>query len=91
MTNQAQLIQKLEAPTKRVLFLGYTSDQTKIIDDLINANCEVWHTQEKIETTCAELPLLPPPPRFPKKGVFGFIGFILLALALYSNIFRFYF
>jgi methionyl-tRNA formyltransferase len=51
MTNQAQLIQKLEAPTKRVLFLGYTSDQTKIIDDLINANCEVWHTQEKIETT----------------------------------------
>lgn len=51
MTNQAQLIQKLEAPTKRVLFLGYTSDQTKIINDLINANCEVWHTQEKIETT----------------------------------------
>lgn len=51
MTNQAQLIQKLEAPTKQVLFLGYTSDQTKIINDLINANCEVWHTQEKIETT----------------------------------------
>jgi methionyl-tRNA formyltransferase len=51
MTKQAQLIQKLDAPTKRVLFLGYTSDQTKIIDDLINANCEVWHTQEKIETT----------------------------------------
>lgn len=51
MTYQAQLIQKLEAPTKRVLFLGYTSDQTKIINDLINANCEVWHTQEKIETT----------------------------------------
>lgn len=51
MTYQAQLIQKLEAPAKRVLFLGYTSDQTKIINDLINANCEVWHTQEKIETT----------------------------------------
>lgn len=51
MTNQAQLIQKLEAPTKRVLFLGYTRDQTKIIDDLINANCEVWHTREKVETT----------------------------------------
>jgi len=51
MPNQVQLVQKLEAPTKRVLFLGYTSDQTKIIDDLINANCEVWHTQEKIETT----------------------------------------
>jgi methionyl-tRNA formyltransferase len=51
MTNQVQLIRKLEAPTKRVLFLGYTCDQTKIIDDLISANCEVWHTQEKIETT----------------------------------------
>ncbi|NBO19194.1 MAG: hypothetical protein EBV03_08240 [Proteobacteria bacterium] len=51
MANQAQLIQKLQAPTKRVLFLGYTRDQTAIIDDLINANCEVWHTQEKIETT----------------------------------------
>jgi methionyl-tRNA formyltransferase len=51
MTYQLQLIQKLEAPTKQVLFLGYARDQTKIIDYLINANCEVWHTRERIETT----------------------------------------
>jgi methionyl-tRNA formyltransferase len=51
MENQPWPIKKLEAPTRRVLFLGYTRDQTGIIDDLVNANCEVWHTQEKIETT----------------------------------------
>jgi folate-dependent phosphoribosylglycinamide formyltransferase PurN len=51
MRNQAQLIKKLITPKKRVLFLGYTSENTTIIDDLMNANCEVWHTQEKIHTT----------------------------------------
>jgi len=51
MRNQAQLIKKLITPTKRVLFLGYTSEKTTLIDALVNANCEVWHTQEKIDTT----------------------------------------
>jgi methionyl-tRNA formyltransferase len=36
---------------KRVLFLGYTREQTTLIDELIKANCEVSHTQEKIEST----------------------------------------
>jgi len=51
MTNQAQLVKKLERPIKRVLCLGYTREQTGLIDELVNTNCEVWHTQDKIETT----------------------------------------
>jgi len=49
--NQAKLINSLDQATKRVLFLGYTQEQTSLIDELVNAKCEVWHTQEKIETT----------------------------------------
>lgn len=49
--NRVKLIKKLDHATKRVLFLGYTKEQTNLIDELVNANCEVWHTQEKIETT----------------------------------------
>jgi len=49
--NQAKLVKRLDQATKRVLFLGYTQEQTSLVDELVNANCEVWHTQEKIETT----------------------------------------
>lgn len=49
--NQAMLVKRLDHPAKRVLFLGYTQEQSSLIDELVNANCEVWHTQEKIETT----------------------------------------
>jgi len=49
--NQAKLVKRLDQPIKRVLFLGYTQEQTSLVDELIHANCEVWHTQEKIETT----------------------------------------
>lgn len=51
MMNQAKLVKKLDKSSKRVLFLGYTPEQTSLVDELVNANCEVWHTQEKIETT----------------------------------------
>ena len=34
----------------RVLFLGYSENHTSIIDDLINEKCEVWHTENKIES-----------------------------------------
>ncbi len=51
MTNQAQLVKRLEHPDRRVLFLGYTREQTTLVDALVNANCEVWHTQEKIDST----------------------------------------
>lgn len=49
--NQVQLIKRLDQANKRVLFLGYTREQTSLVDELVSANCEVWHTQEKIETT----------------------------------------
>lgn len=49
--NQAQLVERLDQAAKRVLFLGYTREQTSLVDELVNANCEVWHTQEKIEST----------------------------------------
>jgi len=49
--NQAKLVKRLDQATKRVLFLGYTQEQTSLVDELVKANCEVWHTQEKIETT----------------------------------------
>lgn len=49
--NQAKLVKGLDQATKRVLFLGYTQEQTSLVDELVNANCEVWHTSEKIETT----------------------------------------
>lgn len=51
MNTQPRPINKLKDPGKRVLFLGYTREETPLIDDLINANCEVWHTQGKIDST----------------------------------------
>lgn len=45
------LIERLDNPRKKILFLGYTREQTTLIDELIQANCEVWHTQDRIEST----------------------------------------
>jgi len=33
------------------LFLGYSREQTSLVDDLVNKKCEVWHTDEKIKST----------------------------------------
>lgn len=35
----------------RILFLGYDHNQTVIIDKLVQENCEVWHSSEKIYST----------------------------------------
>ena len=51
MTKYPQLVTRLEQADKRVLFLGYTREQTTLVDELVNSNCEVWHTQEKIRST----------------------------------------
>jgi methionyl-tRNA formyltransferase len=51
MINQARLVKHLEQPEKRVLFLGFARERTTLLDELVNANCEVWHTEEKIEST----------------------------------------
>lgn len=35
----------------KVLCLGYTRHQTRIMEGLIKQGCEVWHTENKIQTT----------------------------------------
>ena len=44
-------INDIENPTKKILFLGYSQSQTKLIDALVANNCIVDHTEEKIEVT----------------------------------------
>ncbi|MFW7343411.1 formyltransferase family protein [Pollutimonas sp. H1-120] len=51
MDTEVKVIRSLDNPRKKVLFLGYTPGQTTLIDTLISSNCEVWHTQKKIEST----------------------------------------
>lgn len=51
MDTQASLVESINSPKKKVLFLGYTRNQTSLVDELVKARCEVWHTQEKIEST----------------------------------------
>lgn len=51
MDPQANIVEHLRHPRKRVLFLGYGREQTTLVDELVNANCEVWHTQGKIVST----------------------------------------
>jgi len=42
-------LNKISNPVKRVLFLGYGRHQTKVIDALIDAGCEVHHTADMID------------------------------------------
>jgi methionyl-tRNA formyltransferase len=51
MNIQISNVGQVDNPRKRILFLGYNSEQTKLIDVLISANCEVWHTEDKIDST----------------------------------------
>jgi methionyl-tRNA formyltransferase len=44
-------INDIENPTKKILFLGYSQSQTKLIDALVANNCIVDHTEEKIKAT----------------------------------------
>ena len=44
-------INDIENPTKKILFLGYSQSQTKLIDALVANNCIVDHTEDKIEVT----------------------------------------
>ena len=42
-------LNEIKNPTKRILFLGYSESQTKIIHALISNNCLVDYTDNKIE------------------------------------------
>ncbi|WP_454834180.1 formyltransferase family protein [Pseudomonas lini] len=46
-----RLVKPVSNRKSKVLFLGYSEGQTKLIDELIKLNCEVWHTKEKIKST----------------------------------------
>jgi hypothetical protein len=48
-----RLPRKLGGPEhgKRVLFLGYGREQTKLIDALMAHGCQVWHTPDRVRTT----------------------------------------
>lgn len=51
MSTAATLIKQVSLPKAKILFLGYSREQTSLIDDLVSKQCEVWHTEEKILST----------------------------------------
>jgi methionyl-tRNA formyltransferase len=51
MSSNIKLVNRIDLPKIKILFLGYGPEQTSLIDDLACAGCEVWHTAEKIYTT----------------------------------------
>jgi len=51
MNTIAILIEQVSSPRAKILFLGYSREQTSLVDDLVSKKCEVWHTDEKIQST----------------------------------------
>lgn len=43
-----RLIKQIVNPKSKILFLGYSEQQTTLIGDLTALNCEIWHTDKKI-------------------------------------------
>jgi len=50
-TEDIQPVNRLAAPRSKVLFLGFGREKTKIIDLLIGADVEVWHSEDVIADT----------------------------------------
>jgi hypothetical protein len=44
-------INDIENPRKKILFLGYDQTQTRLIDALVDNNCLVYHSEDKIQMT----------------------------------------
>jgi methionyl-tRNA formyltransferase len=51
MSTSVTLVEQVAHPKIKILFLGYTRQQTTLIDELVQAQCEVWHTEGKIQNT----------------------------------------
>ena len=51
MNTTAILIEQVSSPRAKILFLGNSREQTSLVDDLVSKKCEVWHTDEKIQST----------------------------------------
>ena len=45
------LIAQISSPKAKILFIGYSREYTSLLDDLVSKQCEVWHTEEKIQST----------------------------------------
>jgi methionyl-tRNA formyltransferase len=45
-----QLSRPVSNPRARVLFLGYSQNKTSLPNDLADAGCEVWHTEDRINS-----------------------------------------
>lgn len=51
MKGSVELVSQVASPRLKILFLGYAPDQTSLISELAEANCEIWHTDKIIEST----------------------------------------
>lgn len=51
MNSELTLYESTNENSKKVLFLGYSTEQTSLISELSKAGCQVWHTQNRIEST----------------------------------------
>lgn len=51
MKGSVELVSQVASPRLKILFLGYAPDQTSLISELAEANCEIWHTDNIIEST----------------------------------------
>ena len=50
MKTSISLVKQVSSPKARILFLGYSQKQTSLINKLVNKKCEVWHTEEIIQS-----------------------------------------
>jgi methionyl-tRNA formyltransferase len=51
MHNSVRFVGGPPHPKKKILFLGYDEKQTGIIGNIIENNCELWHSDKPIQTT----------------------------------------
>lgn len=51
MNSELTLYESKNKNSKKVLFLGYSTEQTSLISELSKSGCQVWHTQNRIEST----------------------------------------
>jgi methionyl-tRNA formyltransferase len=51
LNSSVNLVKLVNSPKIKILFLGYSQNQTELIEKLIQAECEVWHTKDQIQTT----------------------------------------
>lgn len=51
MNKSILLVKQVNNPRIKILFLGYSKEQTSLINELVSNECEVWHSEYEISTT----------------------------------------